>query len=324
MATAEQIKALIKYHYEKNQERFSTTALQVAAHEARQGHELLADDIRILVDKSKSEVKIISLTNDFSDLIIASEPKDKIAHIILQDDIKLRLNRVIKEYRLQSKIKKYGLSNRRKLLLSGPPGVGKTMTASILAGELSLPLHTIMIDKIMTKFMGETSSKLRKIFDLLYQERAVYLFDEFDAIGAERNRDNDVGEIRRVLNSFLQFIEQDKSDSLIVAATNNPTILDQALYRRFDDVLYYSLPTEEQIKSLINNRLGTFKPTKLTFKKIIEASNKLSHAEIVYACDNAIKEVILMDKNIVKQEVLINMLQERRSAYNFLEESIDV
>ena len=158
---------------------------------------------------------------------------------------------------------------------------------------------------------------MRKIFDLLYDRRAVYLFDEFDAIGAERNLNNDIGEIRRVLNSFLQFIEQDKSNSIIIAATNNPKILDQALYRRFDDIIYYSLPSNEEIKLLINYRLGDFKPAKLSFAKILEKTKKLSHAEIVYACDNAIKEAILNDRTTITQSSLIKMIEERKNSYKF-------
>ena len=132
--------------------------------------------------------------------------------------------------------------NRRKRLIEGKPGTGKTMTASVIASEVSLPLYTIQVDKLVNKFMGETSARLRQIFDSMETQQGVYLFDEFDAIGADRSLDNEVGEMRRILNSFLQFIEQDASDSIIIAATNNQKILDQALFRRFDDVLHYDLP----------------------------------------------------------------------------------
>ncbi|MEI0530483.1 AAA family ATPase [Brachyspira pilosicoli] len=319
MATYEQIKTLIKYHYDNDQNGFYTTALQIAAYEAKNGHEKFANDIKKLIDKKQKEnnIKIIANVNDFSDLVIVQKSDYKMNNLIVNANIKLKLNRIIDEYKLQSKIKKYGLDNRRKLLLSGQPGVGKTLTASVIAGELSLPLHIVMIDKIITKYFGETSAKLRKIFDLLYDRRAVYLFDEFDAIGAERNLNNDIGEIRRVLNSFLQFIEQDKSNSIIVAATNNPKILDQALYRRFDDIIYYSLPSNEEIKLLINYRLGDFKPNKLSFAKILEKTKKLSHAEIVYACDNAIKEAILNDRRTITQSSLIKMIEERKNSYKF-------
>jgi SpoVK/Ycf46/Vps4 family AAA+-type ATPase len=116
------------------------------------------------------------------------------------------------------------------------------MTASVIASELELPLYTVQVDKLVTKFMGETSARLRQIFDNVEIQQGIYLFDEFDAIGADRTLDNEVGEMRRVLNSFLQFIEQDASDSIIIAATNNQKMLDQALFRRFDDVLIAGAP----------------------------------------------------------------------------------
>lgn len=171
------------------------------------------------------------------------------------------------------------------------------------------------MDKIVTKFMGETSAKLRQIFDVIQDRRAVYLFDEFDAIGGERGRDNDVGEMRRVLNAFLQFIERDTSDSLILAATNNPRILDQALFRRFDDVLHYRLPERAEIARLIENRLGSFRSKSVPLENSIKIAASLSHAEITQACDDAIKETILADGKSVTATLLKKMLQERRSAY---------
>ena len=189
------------------------------------------------------------------------------------------------------------------------------MTAAVLAGELHLPFRTILMDKMVTKFMGETSVKLRQIFETIAENQAVYLFDEFDAIGTERSRDNDVGEMRRVLNAFLQFIEQDDSKSLIVAATNNPKLLDQALFRRFDDVLHYQLPGEAEIRRLIKNRLGGFMGTSLAWKNILAKANSLSHAEITKACDDAIKESILNDKSKVDGVLLTAMIDERDAAY---------
>lgn len=189
------------------------------------------------------------------------------------------------------------------------------MTAKVLAHELHLPLYIIQVDKLVTKFMGETSAKLRQIFDLIEKEHGVYLFDEFDAIGGERSLDNDVGEMRRVLNSFLQFIELDSSDSLIIAATNNPKLLDKALFRRFDDILYYDYPNEEEIKRLILNTVGSFKPSKLEWKSILSKSKSLSHAEIVLACTDAIKKSILGNKKKTTTKVIGQMLEQRVYAH---------
>ena len=316
MATAEQIKSLIRSHFSDQPEQFFTAALQVAAHEAKQGHQSLAYEIRTLVDKAKSRHgRIIPFTPELDHLVLASEPKERLGILVQSDEIIRRIERILREYRQKSKLEKYGLFHRRKILLAGPPGTGKTLTASVLAGELALPLLTIQMDKIVTKFMGETSAKLRQIFEVIQDSRGVYLFDEFDAIGGERSRENDVGEMRRVLNAFLQFIERDASDSLIVAATNNPRILDQALFRRFDDVLDYHLPEKPEIERLIANRLGSFRQKNMKLDASVQLAESLSHAEIAQACDDAIKETILADRNTVTETLLKQMLQERRSAY---------
>jgi len=316
MATAQQIKSLLKSHFENNSEQFMTIALQVAAHEARQGHKVLADEIKGLIDKNKSNIgrKVIMFSPDLSDLILSNNTQTHLSELIVEESLLDKINRIIREYIQKEKIKKYGLTNRRKILLTGNPGTGKTMTASVIANELKLPLYIVLMDKLVTKFMGETSAKLRQIFEKLNEARGVYLFDEFDAIGSERSKDNDVGEMRRVLNAFLQFIDHDKSESFIVAATNNINILDQALFRRFDDIFNYNLPDKNQIKRLISNRLGQFLP-KESIAKTIEKAESLSHAEICQACDDSIKEAILSDNKYVSLNMLSRMLEDRQKAY---------
>ena len=258
MPTAEQIKALVRSHFSDDPERFYAIALQVAAHEAQQGHGALAHDIRDIIDKSRAArgPVVVKFPQDLRGLVLSEDPKTPKVALVVPSTLRTRIERIVHEYRQQHKLKSHGLVHRRKILLIGPPGTGKTMSARLLAYELRLPLHTIQVDRLVTKFMGETSAKLRQIFDLIQQERGVYLFDEFDAIGGERSLENDVGEMRRVLNSFLQFIEQDTSDSLIVDATNSPRLLDRALFRRFDDVLYYDKPQEEDRRRLMQNVLG--------------------------------------------------------------------
>lgn len=315
MVTSAQIKSLLKSHYDKNDDRFTTLALQVAAAEAQKGRDAIAREIRELVDKGKSSpIKVISFNGDLDDLILSTQPHNRLANLIVSSDLKKKIERVLREYHQQDKLRRHGLSNRRKLLLAGSPGTGKTMTASVIAGELKLPFFTIQMDKLVTKFMGETSAKMRQIFDVIAKRRGVFLFDEFDAIGAERGLNNDVGEMRRVLNSFLQFIEQDTSESIIITATNNINLLDQALFRRFDDILRYNLPKDDEIIQLIMNHLGTFRG-KFEVKDLIAESKNLSHAEITQACDDAIKEAILTDKTKVTKKSLVSMLHDRRIAY---------
>ncbi len=316
MATAEQLRYLIQSHFTRDEERFTTVALQVAAHEARSGHSQLAQEIRALIDKrQQDEAKVIQFRPDLSDLVrVEHDLPNRLGELIVAPPLKGRVARVLREFRQQDKLKNHALSHRRKLMFCGPPGTGKTMTSAIIAGELGLPLCTILLDKLVTKFMGETGAKLRQVFDAIAQRTGVFLFDEFDAIGAERNRDNDVGEIRRVLNAFLQLIEQDRSDSIIITATNNHGILDQALFRRFDDVLTYQLPGKEDVAGLLDNCLQKFRPATLPASKVALAAKGLSHAELTLACRDAIKEAILADHSQVDGQTLLNMLAERRAA----------
>ncbi|TWH47979.1 AAA family ATPase [Sporomusa sp. KB1] len=319
MATGEQIKALIKAHFENSSDRFATTALQVAAHEARQGHDTLAEQIRDIVQKSKPtspNVSVIQFKREISDLIVCNNSENRLTDLIVPDPVKNRLKRILTEFKQQEKLRKFGLKNRRKILITGPPGTGKTLTASVLAGELHLPLMVVMMDKLLTKFMGETSARLRQIFDTIQDNMGVYLFDEFDTIGADRAYDNDVGEMRRVLNSFLMFIEQDNSSSIIIAATNNVRMLDQALFRRFDDVLQYERPTDTDIEHLIKNRVSSFIPASGLPQNLIIEAKGLSHAEIVQACDDALKDAVLQDKISISPDFLIHSVQEKKNAYD--------
>lgn len=317
MATAEQIKSLIRSYLGDDPERFFTIALQVAAHEAGQGHGALAHDIREMVDKARREkgAVVLKFPQDMRGLVLSEEPDVPKAALVMPYALTNRIERIILEYRQQHKLKTQGLAHRRKIMLIGPPGTGKTMTARVLAHELRLPLQTIEVDRLVTKFMGETSAKLRQIFDLIQQKTGVYLFDEFDAIGGERSLGNDVGEMRRVLNAFLQFIEQDVSDSVIVAATNSPKLLDRALFRRFDDVLYFEKPEPKERKRLMQNVLGAFPAPKFDWKSLVTESEGLSHAEINQACRDAIKQAILSDKHKVHVSLLWQMLNERKSAH---------
>lgn len=318
MATADQIKTLIRSHFSEEPERFFTTALQVAAHEASQGHAQLAREIRDLVDRAKSGRKaavILQFPPELQGLVRTEEPTVSLATLVLPDDLRERIQRILHEYCQQDKLRHHGLRHRRKILLAGPPGTGKTLTARILAHELRLPLHTVQVDRLVTKFMGETSAKLRQIFDLIQREKGVYFFDEFDAIGGGRGMDNDVGEMRRVLNALLQFIEHDESENMIVAATNSPELLDRALFRRFDDVLHYQVPDAAARRRLIGNLLGGFAGKRFGWTSAVRASEGLSSAEIDLACRDSLKEAVLGDKSAVAAGDLEIAFRHRRLSH---------
>ena len=318
MAKAEQIKALLKSHLEGDDQRFFAVAMQVAAHEALVGHAKLADDIRSLVDKAKAQrgagrlVRISQPRGELASLLAVSYPKARLSDMVLSEELAGEIRRVIREQRHAEQILAHGLSPRRKLLLLGPPGTGKTLTASVLAGELGLPLFQVRLDALLTKFMGETAAKLRQVFEATKQTRGVYFFDEFDAIGSQRSASNDVGEIRRVLNSFLLMIEQDQSHSLILAATNHPNILDTALFRRFDDILSYALPDNKQIERLLRARLERVASQGVLWADLAAASMGLSYAEISRAADEVLKEALIEGSEKVGGAGILRMLRERK------------
>lgn len=322
MTAAKHLLALLRSHIEGDDEQFLSVAMQVAAHEARQGHGRLAQQLKGLVDdarqsyvkRSNRPVPLAQPKGDLATLVSATYSDIRLQNMILPEELEQRLRRVVIEQRQQHKLQQAGLKPRRKILLIGPPGSGKTMTASALAGELSLPLFTVVFDALITRFMGETATKLRMVFDAMATARGVYLFDEFDAIGAKRGERNDVGEIRRVLNSFLQFLENDDSDSLIIAATNHPELLDPALFRRFDDVLRYDVPDSFLAQNILEARLSLFDTSGINWKTIRESATGLGQAELVRAADEAAKSVILSDRITITESDLLTSIEERRFA----------
>lgn len=327
MATADHVKALIRSHSEGDNERFYAVALQVAAQAARQGHTKFAQELRDLVDRSKvrgeaptpgqrtKPIPIVQPRGELAGLLTAAFPTIRLADMALDRQVRTRLERILLEQRQREELRAHGMSPIRKLLLIGPPGTGKTMTASALAGELGVPLFTIQLDGLITRYLGETAAKLRLIFEAIQQTRAVYFFDEFDALGSERATKNEVGEIRRVLNSFLQFLEQDDSDSIVAGATNHPQILDRALFRRFDSVIEYGLPSPDISEQVMRDRLALLDTSQVNWPNVVEAAKGLCHSDLTRACERAAKNAILQGHTCVDSQEFVEALQERRATH---------
>ena len=319
MANAGQLKALLKSHLEGDDDRFFSIAMQAAAHEARKGHGKLAEELRALIDEAKSRraarapVPISLLRGELVDLLEVSYPKARLQGMIFGKPLSEQLERIIREQRHAGRILEHGLSPRRKLLLVGAPGTGKTRTASVLAGELGLPLFRARLDCLVANDIKETTAKLRQIFDAVGGFRGIYFFDEFDAIGSQRGRANEIGERYGALNSFLRMIERDRSHSLIVAATNQPEIFDSASFRRFDDVLHYDLPTRPQIAALLRTRLAGSAVTRVRWTTLAGAAEGLNHAEVVRATNEALKDALIRRRGKIREADIRATLAERRA-----------
>jgi len=309
MAAADQIKSLIKSYAEDDENRFFATAMQIAASEARQGHTQVAQELKKLIEKAKKDkstaflespktISIYTPKRELKELIEIFKPRIDFRDMVLAPLVEEALSKLVHEQKNWELLKKHNLSPRRKLLLTGLPGTGKTMTAQAIAGELGLSVYIIRLDGLMSKYLGESIAKLRIIFDAMEQHRAVYLFDEFDSIGSHRDKGQDIGEIKRVLNSFLINIENDNSNSIIIAATNLPESLDKALFRRFDDIINYPLPNQKQISETIKKATKGFSFSKRpNYNNLSKLAEGLNYSEITKACEEAIKEMILSGSN---------------------------
>jgi SpoVK/Ycf46/Vps4 family AAA+-type ATPase len=317
-ASADHIKALVRSHASGDDAEFYAIALQVAAREARQGHHVAAAELKRLVDAARENAPATSVTSiaqprgELADLVIATFPDVRLRDLVVPDAVQRGITQVVTEQRQRHELLAQGFNPIHRLLLEGPPGTGKTMTAAVLAHELSLPLLTIRLDSVLSKFLGETSSKLRILFDAVAQQRGVYLFDEFDALGADR-AGNDVGEARRILNSFLVFLDQASPESIVVASTNHRGLLDRALFRRFDLVISYELPDAAAAVSVLKARLGPLAKG-VRWASVRPETAGLSHAELVKSAEAAAKRALLAGALTVSVEGLVASLVERRGS----------
>lgn len=315
--SGDHIKALVRSHATGDDDSFYAVAMQVAARAARQGHNRLAEDLKQTIDASRRKPVVREVTpiarprGELADLVTASFPEVGLRELIGPDTLLDQIRQVLSEQRQRRRLIERGFTPVHRLLLEGPPGTGKTMTASVLAHELSLPLLTVRLESLLSKFLGETAGKLRVVFDAVAQQRAVYLFDEFDALGGDR-AGNDVGEARRILNSFLVFLEQASAESIVIAATNHRAILDHALFRRFDMVITYGLPSSAEAARVMKARLGPL-ARQVRWRDIEEEATGLSHADLVKASEAAAKQALMRGDERVSAEDVVAALRLRRA-----------
>jgi SpoVK/Ycf46/Vps4 family AAA+-type ATPase len=232
-------------------------------------------------------------------------------HMVLPNDLEKRFDRIEKEYAARERLFKHNLKPRSKILLYGPPGCGKTLGAERLAWNLGLPLMKVKFDAIISSYFGESAANLRSIFEMSYEKPCVFLLDECDFIAKSRTVGRDVGEVPRIVNTLLLLLDEYSAPGILVATTNLEASLDHALFRRFDEVIEISRPSEKEIFALFTMTLSAFKISKdINWDKIIEQVKNMSAANIVSIAKNAAKTSVLESVDSIVQKHIEQAISE--------------
>ena len=248
----------------------------------------------------------------FNTPLVTFIPREKLRHhMILPEDIEKRFQRIEKEYAARDRLAHHGLRYRQKILLFGSPGCGKTMGAERLAWNTGLPLLKVRFDGMVSSYLGETASNLRLVFELAAKNPCLLFFDECDSIAKSREDIQEVGEIKRVANTFLQVLDEYESNSgLLIAATNLDSSLDSAVWRRFDDVIEVLRPRKKELESIVRQTLSAVEVGSLNWQLIIQQMEGFSAAQAVRIAQDAAKRAILEREELVIQEHLEEAIAE--------------
>ena len=331
MARADLLKKLFSSFNNDDRELFVKTAHEIIADERKKNHSVLADDLELVLNGAKKNYRnsiptmktIISQNTDKDARLVEFYYPDKyLDDMILPKEKILQLEEIIREFQNWDVLMSNGVAPINKLLFYGPPGCGKTLCASVIAAEIGIPLMYVRYDALVSSYLGETASNIKKVFDLAKNDSFVILFDEFDAIGRSRNDTTEHGEIKRVVNTFLQQIDNFKGRSIIIAATNFEQSLDYAIWRRFDDTIRFDLPSNQEKTKLFSLRLKQFNGPSHSFETFLESTDAFSYADIENICKTIMRKCILdgrrnynkkdIETAVEKQKLLVSL---RKSQY---------
>lgn len=333
LASGENLSRLFKAFKENNQVEFSKVAYDIIEDEKKKNHYLLADKLsRILFDDnytlsiSKSRnINSRQLPTDKEtgfQLLEMKFSKVLLDDIILTPDNKEKIEDIILEFEQKEILQTYKLNPKTKVLFCGPPGCGKTVTAESIANELQLPLLYTRFDSVISSYLGETATNLRKVFDFAKDGEWVLFFDEFDSIGKSRSIESEHGELKRVVNSFLQLLDNFPRNTMVIAATNYETIIDKALWRRFDEIIYFDMPKKDDIEKFIRLKLRNYSHKELNVESHINKLVGLSYADIERICYEAIKKMVLNGLTTINDSLFEKIILKEKDRRELMKKSM--
>ena len=315
MTNSELIKQLFLSFNNKDNEAFVQAAREYIEREKRKKHTIVAKELEKALYQTtgiadsqrrfKQNLPIPRDTEKGFPLLEIQHFEFDFDNLILSQETKGQLERIIREFKDADILATYNLNYKKKILLCGKPGTGKTFSVQIISSVLNIPLVYIRFDAIISSYLGETAGNLRKVFDFIENGTWIVLFDEFDIIGKNRDDNHEHGEIKRVVNNFLQMLDNFKGDSILFAATNHQNMLDSAIWRRFDAVIGYELPDEATRKHLFERYLRPIKrDKKINIDKAAKISQGLSPADIKMISIEAMKSAIIDARNSLTMDDL--------------------
>lgn len=259
-------------------------------------------------DSSTTFFQSSSLTSPANENKLFEIRKSKITgeDIILSKVNRNILNEIINNFNKRDLLKEHGLSNDSRIILHGPPGTGKTLFAYVLAGELNLPIYHVYLDSLVSSFLGETGKNLKVIFEEASKNECVLLLDEFDAIAKHRDDAQELGELKRVVTVLLQNIDELKSHTILVAATNHAHLLDPAVWRRFEYSLKMDLLDPSSRKSMISLILSEKKGIDVNL--LVNLSEGLSGAVIKQTINRSLRKALLNKEHDLQEQLIESFL----------------
>lgn len=321
MARADLLKQLFRAYRDSDRESFLEVARCIADEERKKHHTLLAKELLQILNNGVA-VAEPGLKGSFqppprdveknASLLEIKRTDRYLQELILHAEAKKTLAKVMREFRQWDILEANGLRPNHKLLFCGPPGCGKTATAEAIATELGLPLVYVRFDSVVSSLLGETASNLRRVFEYILEDTWVVLFDEFDAIGRSRDDATEHGEIKRVVNAFLQMLDNFHGRSLLIAATNFEQSLDPALWRRFDDVVRFERPTEGQVQELMKKRLSPVRNSRVSTKRHVANLEGATFSDIERIATDILKQCALEGRSRLRAEDITSAIESHR------------